>query len=126
MEPERGRPGDLLAGLQPVELGVEEFAPRLERAPEACFLSLDHVDDERLAVGQIGVARTEGLDGGTHQAGHHQALATQPPGVSHRTAQDPPQDVPPAIVRRDDPVGDQHRDRSAVVGEDPQRHVHLG
>ena len=41
----------------------------------------------------------------------------QPP-VADRAAEDPAQDVAAALVRRQDAVGDEERDRAGVVGDD--------
>jgi hypothetical protein len=86
------------------------------------------VNVRRVAV-QLGELLAHRVDGDrgqlVHKAGRRGRPATalragQQPQVTHRAAQQPPQDVPATFVGGQHAVLDQHHGAAHMVGDDPQ------
>ena len=107
-------------GTRALDDVVEQRRARLERRVEALLLGLEQTPHVVAMLDERRMERAELLDDEILQAAEERALEADPRAVLHRPADDPPQDVAAALVRRDDAVGGEHRHRAAVVGQHAQ------
>ncbi len=125
MKPEGHVAGkDRRAARQDLLLGLfEQRQARSQRARETRLLALEDRHDQVPVLHQHRIGRTHLLDGGVDQRGRERRLGTGAPRGQDRAADDAPKHVAAAFVRRQHAVRDEHRHRSAVVGDAPDRDV---
>ncbi len=74
--------------------------------------------DGRRLLEEVGIGGTHVADDNVGQRGQSRLAAAEQPGVTHRPAQDPAQDIAASLVGGHDLIGQQERDGAGVVGED--------
>ena len=107
----------------PADGPLEQGRALAQGARERLLLAGHHLLDQRALGDQ--------LRPGLAQVGHHlladagqgRVLDPEQAQVPDRAAQQPAQDVAPALVGGQHPVGDEEAGRAAVLGDDPQRPV---
>ena len=108
-------------GMRALDDVVEQGRTRLERRVEALLLGLEQPAHIVAMLDERRMERPELLDDEILQTAQEGALEPDPRAVLHRPADDPPQDVAAALVRRDDAVGGEHRHRAAVIRQHAER-----
>ncbi len=96
---------------------LEQARPRLERPVELPLLAHDHAQDLVAPLREMRVRVRHRVDHHGRRLAQERLGPTEQAAVADGPAQDSPQDVAPALVRRQHPVADEERDRARVVGD---------
>ena len=123
VQDEGHRPGQPGAGVEGVELGVQDGRAGLEGLAEPLLLVGHDVAQEPVVLDQRRVGLAHDLDGGVDQAGGDQVVDVEQVGVAHGAPDHAADHVAPTLVGREDAVADQEAHGPGVLGQDAQRHV---
>ena len=129
MELEGDVAAERLAGRELRDGRVHARQPVPQACGEVALLCLEHAGDERALGREVGVGSRHrvdhGLDHGDGDAGPAADVHTEQTGMPDRATHQATQHVAAALLRRQHPVADEEGRRARVLGDDPQRHVHL-
>ena len=89
------------------------------------FLYLDHSGDIVGALPQVGIVGLVFMNDRLHHLIQERMVHTEELTVAGRTAKQPAQNIAPALIAGQNTVGDHKGGCTDVVGNDPQRNVHL-
>ena len=120
VEPEGHVSGKLLALAELFHLGGKHRLACIERATEALLLGSDDAVDEGLVLDELRIDIAQNLRHFMRIRREERALDAEQASVIDSTAQEPPQDIATALVRRQDAVADHERDSTGVVCQDAQ------
>src|SRR5512133_795525 len=84
---------------------LEAGETSLDRIEEALLFDARRADDVTLALPQLWIDITHRVDHRLHDADERRLLAPEKPRMPNRSAQDAPEHIPAAVVRRKDTVG---------------------
>ena len=107
------------------EFGLEEADTLAKGRAETVFLAGDDAVDELAVFDDLGIGRAHELDHAVDEAHEERVLDAEQPPVTHRPAQEAPQNVAAAFVARDDAVCDEERHGPGVIGDDAHRGIRL-
>ncbi len=113
------------ARSQRAHLLLENRPAAAERLGKAGFFGADHLLDLAVLGTQLRVRRAEAVDHRPRDSSQEWPGKPEVLAVTRGAPQDPPQHVSSTFVGRTYAVGDHERERSAVVGDDPERDVDL-
>ena len=94
------------------------FEPAVERARELGLLAGDRGQDLVALRLEVRVGLAHDVDHDRAGLRQERLASAEQPAVADRATEDPAQDVATTLVRRQDVVGDEERDRARVVGDD--------
>ena len=119
------RAGPRAGGRRPARASVRSGERRLElagagveRPRELRLLAGDDGQDLVAPLDEVRVGLAHDVDDDRGRLGHERLAPAEQPAVADGAAEDPAEDVAAALVRRQDVVGDEERDRARVVGDD--------
>ena len=105
--------------------GFQQLHARAQGFQEFFFLVLDHVKDKGGGVLQLRIGFVHDLEDHLHGFVEEGFLQTDGTSVTDGPTHDAAQDVAPAFVGRQDPVGNQEGGGPGMVGNDLHGHFHL-
>ena len=121
VESERGRSGQRptrRTRWSSAELALEDREAVAQRVAEVLLLLAEHADDEVALAGDVGIGVAHHVDRDVGELGEHELVGAEQVGVAHGAADDAAQHVAARLVGREHAVGDEHRRRAGVLGED--------
>ena len=90
----------------------------VERPRELGLLAGDRAEDLVAPLDEVRVGLAHDVDDDRGRLGQERLAPAEQPAVADGAAEDPAQDVAAPLVRGQDVVGDEERDRPRVVGDD--------
>ena len=112
------RPTTRSASVRSAQRGLELAGARVERPRELRLLAGDGGQDLVAPLDEVRIGLAHDLDDDRCGLGHERLAPAEQPAVADGPAEELAQDVAAALVRGQDVVGDEERDRARVVGDD--------